>query len=388
MVTRSDPGGSVPKFMVEKGTPGGIINDAGKFVKWLSSQTLEDLTKPRKPEDDGVETKPTGESPTTEEKQPGQAPATASVQDQLPNGKTEHHDEDGLPPASNGGIYGMLTGAFGAATSAVASRVAAFAPSSQATDSDLSDDESDDASEASFASAEEGNNTSPHDASLPNSAVKDTSNIETDAASTVSEATTSQALSREPTPSAGFSQAQSRHEKELRKLQSRMRKAEEKLERRRAKHSKTTDKNTETAADSTDPAAATKEKETEEDQALAKLREKHEREIARQEEKYRRELERLAQKRAAEERKAEQRRRKQAEREERANLAMELDRVKAERDVARKEVEMLRERVGELQAQNTRLVARLGKEGIKVDDVAELGGSNSKEKGEGGKGGK
>ena len=36
MVTRSDPGGSVPRFMVEKGTPGGIVSDAGRFLKWSS----------------------------------------------------------------------------------------------------------------------------------------------------------------------------------------------------------------------------------------------------------------------------------------------------------------------------------------------------------------
>ncbi|KAK4239614.1 hypothetical protein C8A03DRAFT_13993 [Achaetomium macrosporum] len=379
MVTRSDPGGSVPKFMVEKGTPGGVINDAGKFLKWLSSQTIEDLTKPLRAQEGGVETKPTGKSPIKEK--PGQAPATASVQDQLADGKTGGHHEE-APPPGTGGIYGMLTSALSAATSAVTSRVAAFAPSSKATDSDMSDDESDTTSEASFASAEEGN-PSPPDASLPTNA-KDTSNVETDGASTISEVTTSQPLSREPTPSTGFSQAQSRHEKELRKLQQRMRKAEEKLERRRAKH-----KTASTDTDNNTTAAKEKEAEIskEEDQALAKLHEKHQREIARQEEKYRRELERLAQKRAAEERKAEQRRRKQAEREERANLAMELERVKAERDVARKEVEMLRERVGELQGQNTRLVARLGREGIKVDDVAELG-AGGKEKGEGGKGGK
>ncbi len=44
MVTRSDPGGSVPRFMVEKGTPGGIVNDAGRFFNWVSSKKHEDFT--------------------------------------------------------------------------------------------------------------------------------------------------------------------------------------------------------------------------------------------------------------------------------------------------------------------------------------------------------
>lgn len=34
MITRSDPGGSVPRFMVERGTPGSIVADASKFLDW------------------------------------------------------------------------------------------------------------------------------------------------------------------------------------------------------------------------------------------------------------------------------------------------------------------------------------------------------------------
>ena len=34
MVTRSDPGGSVPRFMVDRGTPGSIVADASKFLDW------------------------------------------------------------------------------------------------------------------------------------------------------------------------------------------------------------------------------------------------------------------------------------------------------------------------------------------------------------------
>ena len=37
-VTRSDPGGNVPRFMVDRGTPGGICSDASKFVNWLSTR--------------------------------------------------------------------------------------------------------------------------------------------------------------------------------------------------------------------------------------------------------------------------------------------------------------------------------------------------------------
>jgi hypothetical protein len=370
MVTRSDPGGSVPRFMVEKGTPGGIINDAGKFVQWLSSQTMEDLAKPQAAVPDQQGTKPTGESPM--EQKSGRLPADTSTEDHVPDGEAEYQGE---PSANNSGIYGMFTSALGMATSAVASRVAAFAPPSIEDESDISDAESD-TSEISYASAEEG--SSQDDTPLPNN-TNNSNNIDPASAadnisthSTLSE-TTSQALSREPTPSS--SRAQSQHEKELTKLQQRMRKAQEKLERaqarRRAKLDNTSTSNG-TPNPDTDTAAKDNKEAEKEDQALAKLRDKHAREVARQEEKYRRELQRLADKRAAEERKAEERRKKAAEREEKGNLAMELDRVRAERDVARKEVEMLRERIGELQGQNTRLVARLGREGVDVAALKEV----------------
>ncbi|KAK6363574.1 hypothetical protein TWF730_001000 [Orbilia blumenaviensis] len=42
MLTRSDPGGSVPRFMVERGTPGSIIKDAEKFLDWACEKVHED----------------------------------------------------------------------------------------------------------------------------------------------------------------------------------------------------------------------------------------------------------------------------------------------------------------------------------------------------------
>lgn len=74
MITRSDPGGSVPRFMVEKGTPPGICNDASRFVKWLSSA---DFSKPAgsesaRKEADGAAS--TATASTTDEKDMAAAP--------------------------------------------------------------------------------------------------------------------------------------------------------------------------------------------------------------------------------------------------------------------------------------------------------------------------
>lgn len=38
MITRSDPGGSIPRFMVERGTPAAICADAVKFLDWACSR--------------------------------------------------------------------------------------------------------------------------------------------------------------------------------------------------------------------------------------------------------------------------------------------------------------------------------------------------------------
>ncbi|KAK4169379.1 hypothetical protein QBC43DRAFT_283835 [Cladorrhinum sp. PSN259] len=346
MVTRSDPGGSVPRFMVEKGTPGGIVSDAGKFIEWFEHMCEEEETECE--ESGVVEEKVNGAAERKESavnmgmvRRKSSRKAVIQEEDHGTNG--EKYEE--IPQPS--GFYGMIASALEAAGSVVANKLPGLVGSSVGTGSDVDNvdevtEETDDASsEASFASAQE---DSTHDeiSPPPFDGAKINGLKDTDAASTRSSILSEDVLSNTDTPTGRGSR---QHEKELRKLQARMRKAQEKLEKgsRRHRNHSNGDK---------------------EEEALAKLREKHEREVAKQEEKYRRELQRLADKRAAEERKAEDRKKKQAEKEERANIQMELERTRAERDVALKQIEILKGQVGELQTQNTKLVARLGREGI------------------------
>ena len=49
MLTRSDPGGSVPRFMVERGTPASICGDAVKFLDW-ATQMARSEDEPTQPE--------------------------------------------------------------------------------------------------------------------------------------------------------------------------------------------------------------------------------------------------------------------------------------------------------------------------------------------------
>ena len=43
MISRSDPGGNVPRWVVERGTPASILKDAEKFLTWLSGLSDENL---------------------------------------------------------------------------------------------------------------------------------------------------------------------------------------------------------------------------------------------------------------------------------------------------------------------------------------------------------
>lgn len=313
MVTRSDPGGSVPRFMVEKGTPGGIINDARQFIKWLEAKSVEEL-------DNSVDDN--NEAPARSATEPSDiaaqklaAPAAQNANSYSPSATEEE------PPT---GLYSMITGAIGMAQSVVASRLPNFSSQTgqSADDEEITDYESDsDNSDQSFASA-------PEPDPVPITGDGDMASL----------------MSGKSNES-GSKTALTRHEKTLKKLQERHRKLEEK----RAKQQERT----------------LQQKSSQGDDALAKLKEKHEKEIARQEENYRKEAKKLEEKRIRDEKKAEEKQRKQAEKEARNNITLELDRTRVERDMALKQVEILREQVGELQTQNTKLVARLGKlEGI------------------------
>lgn len=358
MVTRSDPGGSVPRFLVEKGTPGGIMNDAGCFLKWLTAEA-------RKEERDAATKQAQKDGTIPEEEETAQRKPRGDLDQDADHHGPDHGDDthntgtsgEVTPPS---GFYGMIASAIGAA----ANRVANLAASSVATSDSQAETDTSSESDLEYESAEEGEehhnahaHESPASSPIDADGAKDINDSTADVASTlsrhstISEASQSLSLSsRDQTPDARQRHREAQHEKELRKLQDRMRKAQAKLARAQESKRQVGE-------------LTVREKERE-DAALAKVREKHEKEMAKQEEKYQRELKRIADKRAAEENKALHKARKAAEREEKANIQMELERTRIERDVALKQIEILREQVGQLQGQNTLLVARLGREGI------------------------
>ncbi|KAK9423054.1 putative DUF3074 domain-containing protein [Seiridium unicorne] len=338
MVTRSDPGGSVPRFMVEKGTPAGIATDAEKFMKWVQARDSAKTTKASDEVDEIHEAPSNTEVQQADQNRETVNPVISNRSDSTlkPNYVAEEEAE-GVRP---GGFYGMIAEALGA----VAARLPNPLGSAKGgdTDTDLSqlesvEDDSDSSSVQSFHSID-----SDLDA---DSKLSKTDSINDLVSPVASNNRDGEAQSTHSTDSAaGKSTAPSHHEKELRKLEEKKRKASEKIARAQER------------------AIARKDTDAKSDEAaIAKLKEKHDREIQKQEEKYQRDLKRIEEKRAREQRKAEEARRKQAEKEAKQNLSMELEKVRAERDVALKQVDVLREQVGELQGQNTLLVAKLGK---------------------------
>ncbi|KAI1393467.1 uncharacterized protein F4822DRAFT_14099 [Hypoxylon trugodes] len=366
MVTRSDPGGSVPRFLVEKGTPPGIAGDAEKFLKWISAKSIDDFT-----ESDGEETKQLKQEASQAEKAPVEKTVptkTTSNHTSVPRASqpstTEGHEEAPEEPNPTG-FYGMIANALNSAASVAASRIPnpfGPVPEGEEDSSDLSSEEDDTSSIHSFHSIEN-DNIDENDATSAKPAESSTTQLTPSVTNGAESTRSTDSLAAKSTTTS------TQHEKELRKLEDRKRKAEEKL---RVAQEKALAKR-----------GVNNDEEQREEAAVRKLREKHDREVTRQREKYERELKKLEAKRAGEARKAEEKRRKTLEKEDKANLAMELDKVRAERDIARKQMEMLKEQVGELQAQNTMLVARLGREGVGVgvgvgaESEGENGGSSA-----------
>ncbi|KAM0363635.1 hypothetical protein ACHAO7_001939 [Fusarium culmorum] len=332
MVTRSDPGGSVPRFLIEKGTPPGIVGDAGKFLKWVTSKAAHGFAEPEEP---AAVPKTAGgtEAPVSEKRQPSttSAPTTNIEANKVETVNLQNQDD---PFPGSNGLYGVIAGAIGAASSYIPTSLL----KTWGTGSDMAS--SDTNGSDIHAIAEE-----HHEVDSDTSSIRSFASALEKSVTAEGKANGSAVESHSETSHSN--PQQSLADKELKKLEHKKKKLDEKLarieERRQSK------------------LVGDKEKDA---AMLAKLREKHEKEVAKQEEKYRREMRKLEEKRERDQRKAEERRRKAAEQEEKNKLSLELERVRAERDVAQRQIELLEGQVGELQAQNTMLVRKLGKNGL------------------------
>ena len=356
MVTRSDPGGSVPRFMVERGTPSSICADAQKFLDWACQREDDEETLEK------VESRPGGfrresfasweangtlagikaheerlqaEAMTATEQSPPQTPKASAAHGSAPN---EQEESQSPPPSlsSPSHLLTVVSDTLGVYTPQVvkenfANFVSKDSPKpgadqfhgeddrrkveiQQGDNPDGDDDASSTISTTSFASA---------DSHL----VSDESPSESPSISSKSER-----------------QLLSQHEKELSKLVGRKEAMDAKFAQQRDKLSSQANKDLE-----------------KEQQALKKAEAKHERELKKHKERYKKEVARLEQKKKKEAKKLEEKKRKQNDKDEKSRLTRERDEARAELELLKKEQEIFTRQIGDLQKENTALMARIGK---------------------------
>lgn len=350
MVTRSNPGGSVPRFLVERGTPSGIVADASKFIDWaFKKEHLVPIDETGDPLEAAavnldrhiyaheLETHRTNGHLTGVDGPSDLADDSSS--DGKPASVKESQDLGQSEPT------GLLTSVVNIAYSGIES----YAPQLIL----------DHLPGHRLASSTAESVTSRRDLessglALPNEDSRETSSSSNSSVMSFASAEErfEDALSHESIPSVDKSSntmdavIMTPHEKELKKLNDRKKTLDERLLRIRNKELK-------------DKA----ELSLREEERLRKAEEKHAREVQKQEQKYKKEVAKLEAKRVKDASREEERRKKTEDKDERARLVREKEELKQQLDVVCQERDILREQVGALQRENTALVAKMGKLG-------------------------
>jgi hypothetical protein len=320
MITRSDPGGGIPRFMVERGTPGSIAADAVKFLDWATSQ--EDF--PEEEEKNITSTDNATEPP--KEDQEVTKPVMAPLDRRISNSATFEPSR----PTDTGVISALTSvareGYDRLVPTMVQNSLDGIIPRTPQgeEEEEVADDSTDISSLRSFASAEQFVTAPEGEAKGPDVVLSSSSSFDQKSTSGYSERTA---------------------------LDKRLARIEEKRAKLEAEHNKSVSQLELKAQDS----------HSKDDNELIKTREKFEREKKKREEKHAKELDKLEKKKENEERRAEEKRRKAEEGDSATRLKRERDQSRRMAEVLRKESGILRERMGELQRENTLLVAKVAK---------------------------
>lgn len=339
MVTRSDPGGGIPRFMVERSVPSSIVQDAVKFLNWACASDEPD-----------AETAIIGEDGTVESLQVHDGDHRLSLT--MSNGITAGIGTsiaDRPSPAlrrlsqrtmdretaNQEGVFDQLKNTVGAyVPDGINPLQRTISSSSSSTSSSVD----------SFASAEQFN-TAPEgfpgsQQSLPGTA------------------------------------EDSQHAREMQKIEERKRQLKEQLDQVREKQ---------------DQSLQNESQKTQKE--IERATERHTRDRKKQEEKYQREVKKLEERREKETKKLLARQQKDADKNQLLKAQRERDEYKRKLTIVEEENKLLKEQVGELQRQNTALVARMGKTDfgrellrlIKEDDIPGRARASSRASGSSGK---
>ena len=341
MITRSDPGGGIPRFMVDRGTPGSICVDAGKFLNWaVKKEHPEDgeagsektdtasIKSKRREELEAFETN--GHLAGLEEHPEEESGAADSVTKETQVSRTE----SSVQTESNGVLASVANAAYASIETFAPQILVDRLPGHQHSLS------------ASMASTQE---SAPPDITKTPTHKTSTSSISSVGSFASAEdhfdnLSTKSSLSQNKPSGSNTDAASTPQEKELAKLNDRKRRLAEKLAKAREKELK--DK---------------QELTSKEEERVRKAEEKHAQEVAKQEERYRRELAKLDSKRQKEAAKIEEKKKRAEEKDEKSRLTREKEELRESLEVMTKERDLLRDQVGALQRENTILVTKIGK---------------------------
>ena len=305
MITRSDPGGGIPRFMVERGTPSSVVQDVSKLLEWACARDdLEDSNQDAIIE--RLEQKGDHASNGTEAKEANNSSETV--------------------PATNGTTEGYLSGALHKIEAGL--EVLAPTPFVEWLHPDHSKDKNEDDDNSSESSSYE---------SADEVVTARRRSTESFPASIAKDSTISSVGTRSITGNKEI-------DKEIHKIEKSKQKLEEKQAKKREMEADKLSDSQELSKEEQDKAKERHDKE------MKKAEEKHEKEMAKLEAKREKEIEK-ARKKAA----------KLADKDMVAKISRERDDFKRRLDLVQQENELLRSQIGETQRENTVLVSRLSK---------------------------
>jgi hypothetical protein len=315
MVTRSDPGGGIPRFMVERNVPGSIVQDAVKFLDWACAKSDDDgaavvikdgALSPEQVHD------PERKHSIAESNGIGAGVGTSIAERPSNSTRRASHRAETASTAPSEGILAQIRHS-----------VEAYIPDAlNPMERTISSSSSSSSSSAeSFASAEQFT-MAPE--GLP---------IADDI----------------PTPST-ISQPEipivddSPHGRKLQEIEDKKKQLKERLDQAQEKQAKD---------------LANESNKTQKE--MEKAAEKHSKERKKHEDKFEKEIRKLEERREKETKKLLARQQKEADKNQLAKAQRERDEHKQRAEILEQENKLLKQQIGELQSENTALVARLGK---------------------------
>ncbi|KAH3909227.1 hypothetical protein HBI56_187700 [Parastagonospora nodorum] len=319
MVTRSDPGGGIPRFMVERNVPSSIVQDAVKFLDWACAKT--DVNGEEIADKDGASSALRVQESEQERRRSiadlngiGAGVGT-SIVDQ-PSISTKRasmraESETSAPPAE-GWIASIRDTVGGYVPDALNPLQRTTSSSSSSSSSSIE----------SFASAEQFNTAM--EGGLP----------------VTDDIATPSTISQPELPVIDDSP----HGRKLQEIEDKKKQMRERLDQAQEKQAKD---------------LATENNKTQKE--IEKAAEKHTRERKKHEDKFEKEIRKLEERREKETKKLLARQQKEADKNHLLKAQRERDENKQRGDILEQENKLLKEQIGELQRENTALVARLGK---------------------------